>query len=86
MQKSAMIILDSVFIIAGFGGILMKLVFASLAALVVFMCLMFAVVSVVSRENIGEGVLVGGVGIGILLVHLYSIDTPKLLWEDEEDG
>ncbi|OJG57354.1 hypothetical protein RT43_GL001114 [Enterococcus italicus DSM 15952] len=47
---------------------------------------MFAVVSVVSRENIGEGVLVGGVGIGILLVHLYSIDTPKLLWEDEEDG
>lgn len=81
-----MIILDSVFIITGFGGILMKLVFASLAALVVFMCLMFAVVSVVSRENIGEGVLVGGVGIGILLVHLYSIDTPKLLWEDEEDG
>lgn len=81
-----MIILDSVFIIVVFGGILMKLVFASLAALVVFMCLMFAVVSVVSRENIGEGVLVGGVGIGILLVHLYSIDTPKLLWEDEEDG
>lgn len=64
----------------------MKLIFASLAALIVFMCLMFAVVSVVSRENVGEGVLVGGVGIGILLVHLYSIDTPKLLWEDEEDG
>ncbi|MFD2728225.1 hypothetical protein [Enterococcus camelliae] len=63
----------------------MKLLFASLAALVVMMCLMFAVVSIVLHENFWEGLLVGGVGIGILLVHLYSMDKPQLIWEEEPE-
>lgn len=49
------------------------------------MCLMFAVVSIVLHENFWEGLLVGGVGIGILLVHLYSMDKPQLIWEEEPE-
>lgn len=63
----------------------MKLIFAVLAGLVVVMSLMYAVVSIVIESKIVEGLIVGSVGIGVLVGHLYMTDPPKFD-DDEEDS
>lgn len=64
----------------------MKIIFATLAGLVVVMSLMYAVVSIVIESEIAEGLIVGSVGIGVLVGHLHMTDPPKFDDDDEEDS
>ncbi|WP_288745811.1 hypothetical protein [uncultured Enterococcus sp.] len=61
----------------------MKLIFATLAGLVVVTSLMYAVVSIVIGSEIAQGLIVGSMGIGVLVGHLHMTDPPK--FEDDED-
>ncbi len=65
------------------GGENMKLIFATLAGLVVVTSLMYAVVSIVIGSEIAQGLIVGSMGIGVLVGHLHMTDPPK--FEDDED-
>lgn len=62
----------------------MKLIFAALAGLVVVMSLMYAVVNIMIESEIAEGLIVGSMGIGVLVGHLYMTDPPKFEDDDED--
>ena len=62
----------------------MKIIFATLAGLVVVMSLMYAVVSIVIESEMAEGLIVGSIGIGVLVGHLYITDPPKFDDDDED--
>ena len=66
------------------GGENMKLIFAALAGLVVVMSLMYAVVNIMIESEIAEGLIVGSMGIGVLVGHLYMTDPPKFEDDDED--
>lgn len=62
----------------------MKLIFAVLAGFVVVMSVMYAIVSIVLEAKLVEGLIVGGVGIMVLMSHLYMTDPPN--FDDDEDS
>ena len=62
----------------------MKLIFGTLAGLVVVMSLMYAVVSIAIESEIAEGLIVGSVGIGVLVGHLHMTDPPRFEDDDED--
>lgn len=61
----------------------MKVLVSSLAAFLVIMSIMFSIVMVVIQSRYFAGFWGGSIGVGILLMHLYWTDLPKLSYYEE---